>query len=67
MSKNSLMKLTDNLGWGRDMTSKDTIYRERANGRFEYWTYSEGRKYYISKQTALRWLNAKTAIMVYVR
>lgn len=26
---------------------KDTAYLERANGRWEAWTYSEGRKYYL--------------------
>lgn len=25
-----------------------TVYRERANGRFEYWTYSDGEKVYLS-------------------
>lgn len=30
----------------------DTIYRERANGQFEYWTYAEGRKYYVSAKWA---------------
>jgi hypothetical protein len=26
----------------------DTIYRERANGRWEYYTYVEGRACYVS-------------------
>jgi len=32
----------------------ETIYRERANGRFEFWTYSDGRRVYISAATAER-------------
>jgi len=44
----------------------DTIYRECANGRWEYWTYSDGLRYRISETTAMRWLRAKTAKLVYV-
>lgn len=25
-----------------------TIYRERANGRWEYWTYADGQRLYLS-------------------
>lgn len=30
------------------------LYRERANGRFEYWTYCDGQRVYLSETTALR-------------
>ena len=30
----------------------DTIYKERANGTWEYWTYAEGRKYFVSRSWA---------------
>ncbi len=29
-----------------------TIYRERANGRLEFWFYSDGDRHYISEQSA---------------
>ena len=45
----------------------DTVYRERANGRWEYWTYTEGRKYFLPEATALRWMHAGTAKMVFVK
>jgi hypothetical protein len=38
--------MCSNMTWG-----VDTYYVERANGRFEYWTYCEGRKVYVSKAT----------------
>lgn len=44
----------------------DTVYRERANGRWEYWTYSDGLRYRISEATALRWVAAKTARLIHV-
>lgn len=25
-----------------------TFYRERANGRWQYWTYSDGQRYYVA-------------------
>jgi hypothetical protein len=34
-----------------------TIYQERANGRNEYWTYSEGRRIYLSAASATKELN----------
>jgi hypothetical protein len=44
----------------------DTIYRERANGRWEYWTYREGQRVYLSADTAERWIRNKTARLVFV-
>lgn len=36
---------------GSNMTvGVDTYYRERANGRWEYWTYCEGRKIFVSER-----------------
>lgn len=32
----------------------ETVYRERANGRFEYWVYSEGRRVVVSATWAIR-------------
>jgi hypothetical protein len=32
----------------------DTIYRERANGRWEYWTYSDGARVMVSAAWAER-------------
>ena len=29
--------------------TRDTVYKERANGRFEFWTYSDGRRVMISE------------------
>lgn len=26
----------------------ETYYRERANGRWEYWTYSDGRRVFVN-------------------
>jgi len=36
------------------MTAKDTYYSERANGRTEYWHYSDGRRYFVSEQHVSR-------------
>jgi hypothetical protein len=41
----------------------DIIYRERANARWEYWTYSDGERIYISEKFALRWVRQGTAII----
>lgn len=30
----------------------ETVYRERANGRWEYWTYCDGNRVLIPKSTA---------------
>lgn len=32
----------------------DTYYVERANGRNEYWTYSDGRKYRCSEKAVMK-------------
>ena len=45
----------------------DTFYRERANGRWEYWTYSEGRRIPISGEWALRQIQRGSAELVTVR
>jgi hypothetical protein len=45
----------------------DKIYQERANGRWEYWTYSEGQRHYIPAELAARWLAKGTAELVEVR
>ena len=26
----------------------ETFYKERANGKWEYWTYSDGQRIYVS-------------------
>ena len=44
----------------------ETIYRERANGRDEYWTYSDGARVYISKAQCERMLR-QGARLVLVR
>ncbi len=31
---------------------RETVYRERANGNFEFWTYSDGQRIYISQKFA---------------
>jgi hypothetical protein len=42
----------------------DTIYRERANGRFEFWTYADGRRVFVSASWAQREVARKTARLV---
>lgn len=37
----------------------DTVYRERSNGRWEFWTYSEGRRIPLSPQWVARARNVK--------
>lgn len=32
----------------------DTYYVERANGRNEYWTYSEGRKFFVKEALVMK-------------
>lgn len=32
----------------------DVFYRERSNGCWEYWTYCEGRKIYVTEKIAMR-------------
>ncbi len=44
----------------------DTFYKERANGRWEYWTYSDGRKYQISGKWAEREAARGTAKIILV-
>lgn len=44
----------------------DTFYKERANGRWEYWTYSDGRKYRINGQWAEKEVARGTAQMILV-
>lgn len=34
------------------MDDLDTIYSERANGRWEVWTYIDGTRYYLRPQTS---------------
>lgn len=31
-----------------ELFSRDAVYTERANGRQEYWTYSDGQRIYVS-------------------
>ena len=42
----------------------DTFYRERANGRWEYWTYSDGLKVRLDAQWAQRQLMRNTARLI---
>ncbi len=44
--------------------SPDTIYCERANGRWEYWTYSDGRRIYVSADWANTQVRRSTARMI---
>ena len=34
----------------------ETIYRERANGRWEYWTYADGARVRLTETMAARML-----------
>jgi hypothetical protein len=45
----------------------DTIYKEHANGRWEYWTYSDGRKYAVSGVWAEKQAMRGTAKIILVR
>ena len=44
----------------------DTFYRERANGRWEYWMYSEGRRWYLKAAFVERAIRRGTARLVEV-
>ncbi len=44
----------------------DTIYRERANGRWEYWMYCDGKRVYVPEHLAYRYKINGTARIVYV-
>ena len=44
----------------------DTFYKERANGRWEYWTYSDGTRVYINGAWAERQVRRGTAKLVTV-
>lgn len=52
---------------------RDDAYIERANGRWEAWTYSEGRRYRMSlpigcdKPEAIRYLHSKKFDVVVVK
>jgi hypothetical protein len=35
-----------------DMMGQEKVYKERANGQWEYWTYSDGERYYITAKQA---------------
>ena len=39
--------------------NKDTVYRDRIGGKYEYFTYSEGIKYYVSEKWVLKGLAKK--------
>ena len=43
-----------------------TIYRERANGRWEFWTYSDGRRVYVSHAWAISQVAKQRARLVLV-
>jgi hypothetical protein len=45
----------------------DTFYRERANGKWEYWAYSDGRRVYINSAWAEQAINRKTAKLITVK
>ena len=45
----------------------DTFYKERANGRWEYWTYDCGRRVRISAAWAEREVSRGTAKLIVVR
>ena len=47
------------------MATGETVYRERANGRFEFWTYSDGQRVYLSQDLAER-MERQGAILVRV-
>ena len=44
----------------------ETVYRERANGRWEYCMYAEGRRFFISAAMAQREI-ARGARLIVVR
>lgn len=35
-----------------DMMGQEKVYKERANGQWEYWTYSDGERYRITAKQA---------------
>jgi len=41
----------------------ETVYKERANGRWEYHTYSDGERYYISEAQALKMVRQGAKIL----
>jgi hypothetical protein len=45
--------------------TKDRVYHQRANGREEYWTYSEGRTMYLPPSWVS--INHKTIDLVEVQ
>lgn len=47
------------------MATGETVYRERANGRLEFWTYSEGQRVFLSRDLAER-MERQGAIIVTV-
>lgn len=46
---------------------KDTVYKQRAGGIWEYWTYSDGRTVYLQESTVNRWLARGTARIILVK
>jgi hypothetical protein len=44
----------------------DTVYRERANGQWEYYTYVEGRTYYVTEAWAEKQSAKGYARIIYV-
>ena len=47
--------------------SKQTIYKERSNGRWEYWCYCDGARCYVSIGYAIKEVESGRAHEVVVR
>lgn len=51
---------------GVHLMSVDTIYCERANGKWEYWYYSDGRRFYVNEAKVNKWVRMGEAQIVNV-
>lgn len=45
----------------------DTYYKERSNGRWSYWTYSEGIRVFVSESLVKKDLEKGVATLIYVK
>lgn len=52
--------------WKKTPSTKDKIYVERANGRLEYWTYSDGDRVKVSRAWAEHQVCSGRAVYVNV-
>lgn len=61
------MTKTSKVSVARGRLTADAFYRERANGRWSYWTYSDSNRIFLNPAWASQQIDRGTATLIKVK